>query len=203
MKKIIPFAAAFMMLAGATSLFASGLKRAGTVIPDPLVTGGLQASDENVGLVLSASCGTAALTMDDDGQLLSGDRPIVLKANYGQVISLSAEGDAYLTIDNNQILMSDITIGASGTDIVQIRHLATGSTDLGGAITANCTAETNFAMTGVAVGDSCTVDTPAALATTDWVVCRTLADNVALKYCSQGAAVDPAAMVFHITTVEY
>lgn len=95
-----------------------------------------------------------------------------------------------------------VTVG-SGSGIARILKTATASTDLGGAITANCTAETNFSITGVAVGDACVVTTPAALASTDWIVCRTLADNVALKYCTQGAAVDPAAMVFHITTIEY
>lgn len=95
-----------------------------------------------------------------------------------------------------------LTIGG-GTAIVKIQKLATSSTDLGGATTATCTAETNFSMTGVAVGDACTVSVPAALAATDWIVCRTLVDNVALKYCTQGASVDPAAMVFHITTIEY
>ena len=90
-----------------------------------------------------------------------------------------------------------------GTAIVRVLRTSTASTDLGAAITATCTAETNFAITGVAVGDSCVVQVPAALAATDWVVCRSLIDNVALKYCTQGASVDPAAMVFHITTIEY
>lgn len=104
-----------------------------------------------------------------------------------------------VTIDGTS---SGFTVGG-GSVIVRSLKIATGSTDLGGAITANCTAETNFSITGVAVGDACLVNTPAAIASTDWIVCRTLVDNVALKYCSQGVGVDPAAMVYHITTFEY
>ena len=104
-----------------------------------------------------------------------------------------------VTIDGNS---SGLNVG-EGTTVVRIKKTASGSIDLGGSITANCTAETNVSISGVAAGDSCTVNTPAALASTDWVVCRTLTDNVALKYCTQGSAVDPAAMVYTITTIEY
>lgn len=104
--------------------------------------------------------------------------------------------------NGQSITPTTVAIG-SGSVIVKVTKTATASTDLGGAITATCTAETNFSITGVAVGDACIVTTPAAIAATDWIVCRTLADNVALKYCTQGAAIDPAAMVYHITTIEY
>ena len=96
-----------------------------------------------------------------------------------------------------------LIVGGGGSAIATIRKTASSSIDLGGSTTANCTAETNVSITGVAAGDSCTVNTPAALASTDWIVCRTLTDNVALKYCTQGTAVDPAAMVYTITTIEY
>lgn len=117
-------------------------------------------------------------------------------SNPGTKLHLSS---GTLTIDGTA---GAIRIG-EGTPVFKIQKLATVSTDLGGATTATCTAETNFSMTGVAVGDACTVSIPAAIAATDWIECRTLADNVALKYCTQGVGVDPAAMVFHITTIEY
>ena len=117
-----------------------------------------------------------------------------------------ALGDAVtggtLTLIGTMTVTGSTTLGG-GSAIAKVTKTATASTDLGAAITATCTAETNFSITGVAVGDACVVTTPAALAATDWVVCRTLLDNVALKYCSQGATIDPAAMVFHITTIEY
>ena len=109
-----------------------------------------------------------------------------------------------MTATGDLNLAATLKVGGSvGTAIVTIRKTASSSLDLGGAITATCTAETNVSITGVAAGDSCTVNTPAALAATDFIICRTLTDNVALKYCSQGVGVDPAAMVYIITTIEY
>ena len=90
----------------------------------------------------------------------------------------------------------------SGTSIVRILRTTTASTDLGGQVVASCTAETGFAVTGVAVGDNCTVNAASLLDATGWLECRTLADNVGLKYCALGTS-DIAAMVFYITTIEY
>lgn len=126
--------------------------------------------------------------------------------NTGNLLGLNSPDTIRMHISNGakmSVAAAGVSIGDPGTAIARIFKTATASTDLGAAITANCTTETNFSIVGVAVGDSCTVTTPAALAATDWVSCRTLLDNVALKYCSFGTTIDPAAMVYHITTIEY
>lgn len=141
---------------------------------------------------LSSSGGDVEIPTFGKG-IIDGNSTRAIIFNSGAIILANST-----TVDPGKTL----TIG-SGTAMVRLLKTDSASIDLGGAITANCTAETNVSITGVAAGDSCTVNTPAALATTDWIECRTLTDNVALKYCTQGAAVNPAAMVYSITTIEY
>lgn len=89
-----------------------------------------------------------------------------------QVVSPAGSG---ISVVGNIEVSSTVVVGG-GSVIARITKTNTASTDLGGAITATCTAETNFSLTGVQVGDACIVTTPAALAATDWIVYRTLAD---------------------------
>ena len=148
--------------------------------------------------------GTDRATFADNGDATFAGNAIVTGGNLDFTATSASEFNCNGACDfADNISATGLQIPSTGTLVAGIRKTVTADTDLGGAITLTCTAETNFSITGVAAGDSCTVNTPAALAATDWIQCRTLTDNVALKYCTTGTTINPATMVYSITTIEY